>query len=81
MVPNMKVTGRRIKLKARAGFSTSAEMSTRAIGSTIWPMALERINMLMVRGMKVAGVMISNMDLDRKSGMMDRLIVENTNMG
>lgn len=53
------------------------EMFTKDCGSTIWPMAMVSIRILMVPNTKEIGIMTSNMEMERRVGLMAHLMMAN----
>ena len=72
MVLDMRVIGRMTWQTVKGSSPTFMEMSTKGIGLMIKPMVLEFIHITKMANTKVIGLMMCNMDMANRHGLMDQ---------
>jgi len=77
MAINTKVNGTKTKPTAKANFGTKTVISTRDIGKTERPKAMDFTKLKVVAVTSETGITIYNMGLVKKRGQMDRIMKEN----
>ena len=78
MVADMRATGNRIRLMAKASSFMPMETSILVSGKMIEHTVLEHILILMALSMKANGNSINSMDTERRSGLMEQNTRENS---